>query len=179
MNSIATTVVSLYESEGLDIRTIAAAEGLEEITVKAVLLQHSAKYKAELKVLDSLVKTGSLPTPGPRDDSRDEVQDNPLLGLISREEITEFVGIYKEIARYSENDAVRERACKNLINLGADVTDGLGENNAKKLMKEALKAGKGSINILVLEQHLQAAKQAKQGVLEDKTAFPMLQAVEA
>lgn len=140
MTAIAATIVQLFEIHSLSVEEIASEQELDPLAVKALLIQFSPLYKKSIE------------------ESEKEEE------FVSKEEIKEFVESYKSIARYSEEVYVKERALKNLINLGLKVTDGLGEQDPKALIKVL----SNNTNILVLSQNLQAArevrKKAKEGL---------------
>ncbi len=82
--------------------------------------------------------------------------------LVSKDEIHEFVSAYKNIARYAEEPHIKEKALRHLINLGRNVTDGLGESSVKNLMKEA----GANCNILNLNAIILSAREAKKMAVE-------------
>ena len=137
-SALATTIVTMFELHNLGVEQIAADQDLEEIVVKATLLQNSAKYREECKSLE-----------------------NSEHEYVSKEETQEFVEAYKRIARYTEDDYIKERALKNLINMGLKVNEGLGVQDTRKLLKEFA----GSGNILNLNMIIQQARSAKEKVM--------------
>jgi len=143
--ALATSIVTLFERENLSLDDIAAQFELEPVIVKGVLLQYSPKYKELERGLSE-------------NDAEQLAHD--ATREVSKEEMNEFLGAYKEIARYGESEFIRERALRNLINYGKKVTDGLGENDPRKLLKEVASGG----NILNLNMIIQNAKAAKDKV---------------
>jgi len=143
--ALATTIVTLFERENLSLNDIAAQFEIEPVIVKGVLLQYSSKFKELERGLG---------------ENESEQLAHDAQREISKEEMGEFLGAYKEIARYGESEFIRERALRNLINYGKKVTDGLGENDPRKLLKEVASGG----NILNLNMIIQNAKAAKDKV---------------
>lgn len=111
-----------------------------------------------LEVEQVLVKSVLLSAGQELGDSEDSVE-----GLVSKEEVKEFIEGYKSIARFAENEGIREKALKNLVNLGMNVTDGLGENNVREIMKNA----GANCNILQLNAILVGAREAKKMAIEN------------
>jgi hypothetical protein len=138
-SALATTIVTMFELHGLEPSAIAADQELEEIVVKATLLQNSSKYR-------ELCKS----------------EENAEHEYVTKEETQEFVEAYKRIARYTEDDYIKERALKNLINMGLKVNEGLGVQDTRKLLKEFA----GSGNILNLNMIIQQARAAKEKVTD-------------
>ena len=143
-------IVSLYENEQLSIAEIAAATGYEALSIKALLSSKSGVYRASLK---------APKTPGGSGPDSQTPELNTLREAISDTELLEFLDAYKNIARYAEMDGVRERALKNLINMKSKVTEGLGESNVARIVKDSINP---HINILVLNEQLKSARQTKE-----------------
>jgi hypothetical protein len=142
-------IVSLYENEHLTIGEIAAATGYEPLSIKALLSSKSGVYRQSLTKLPK----------APADSSDTTPELNTLREAISETELLEFIDAYKNIARYAEMDGVRERALKNLINMRVKVTEGLGESNVARIVKDSINP---HINILVLNEQLKSARQTKE-----------------
>lgn len=138
LGSLSSSILEAFETLGLSIEQIAAANELELVVVKSVLLQYSDKYRKEA---------------GKKENEED---------LVSSDEVKSYVAAYKMLV-HNDDDYLRERVLRNLINVGLKVTDGLGENNPRKLLEELGGAG----NILALNNALQKAKAAKERVKKD------------
>lgn len=138
-SALATTICALYEDNGLDVDTIAADQEVDKMLVISTLLNFSPKFRAEQAGADK------------------EDQE-----LVTKEELKEFVSDYKRIARYADDEGLRARCLQNLINLGAKVTDGLGANDPKKLLKQVGGAG----NIYNLQMIINKAREAKAAVAD-------------
>lgn len=138
LNALSSSILEAFETLGMSPEDIATTQGLEIVVVKSVLLQYSEKYKLAAKQADN-----------------DE--------MVSKDEVKGYVAAYKMLA-YSEDDYLRERVLRNLINVGLKVTDGIGENNPRKLLQELGGAG----NILALNEALQKAKAAKERIINVK-----------
>lgn len=137
LNALSSSILEAFETLGMSVEDIASSQGLEPVIVKSVLLQYSEKYKGEIKTKEE--------------------------DLVSKDEVKGYVAAYKMLA-HSEDDYLRERVLRNLINVGLKVTDGIGENNPRKLLQELGGAG----NILALNEALQKAKAAKERVINVK-----------
>lgn len=138
LNALASSILELYETHNLSIEAIAESRELEVVVVKSVLLQHSQKYK---------------------DAERNGAEEE----LVNKDEVKQYVAAYKMLA-YNDDYYLRERVLRNLINVGLKVTDGLGENNPRKLLQELGGAG----NIMALNEALRGAKEAKNRVMAQK-----------
>lgn len=137
--ALATSLVTMYELHGLGVDVIASEQDLEPVVVKATLLQYSQKYREACK--------------------GEEKEDKEY---VSPEETQEFIEAYKRIARFTEDDYIKERALKNLINLGLKVNDGLGVQDTRKLLKDLGGAG----NILNLNMIIQQARADKMRIAD-------------
>ena len=164
MGTNETELVALYENEGLTIEELVAATGYAETIILSVLLARSRKYREATKSLDLKLSSPSV--------NIDEDPEHPLAKLISDDDLAEYMDAYKAIARNAGDDNlfIKEKVLKNLINLKTKVTDGLGENNPRKLLKEA---GQGNLNINLLNVYLQGASKAKAKTLDKLRTSPM------
>ena len=136
LNALTSSILEAFETLGLSIEDIAQQQGLEEVVVKSVLLQYSDKYrKLETK--------------------KDEEE------LVTKEETKGYLNAYKMLI-HSDDDYLRERTLRNLINIGLKVTDGLGENNPRKLLQELGSVG----NVMALNEVLKSARAAKERAME-------------
>src|SRR5512138_2324777 len=106
LNALTSSILEAFETLGLSVEQIAESQNLEIVVVKSVLLQYSSKYKQQ---------EGAAPEE-----------------LVSKDEVKSYVAAYKMLA-YNEDDYLRERVLRNLINVGLKVTDGIGENNPRAL----------------------------------------------
>jgi hypothetical protein len=136
LNALSSSIIESFETLGLSVEEIAESQGLDVIIVKGVLLRHSDIYRKEEKKEDDLE-------------------------LVTRAEVKGYLNAYKMLI-HSEDDYLRERALRNLINVGLKVTDGIGESSPKKIIQELSGAG----NILELNSLIQKAKAAKERALE-------------
>jgi len=185
MSTLVNSIVELYEAEDLSPAQIGASLDLEEVAVKAALMQNSGKFRAINKELSKLNKecNGALQTlTFDVQNASLELEDSPeapapptlVNELISDSELEEFMIAYKDLARSAQNEAVKERALKNLINAGAKITDGLGETEARKIIKDAGGEKSGAINLIYFNERLAAAKKLKQSM---KGNLPLLEAI--
>ncbi len=133
------SILQLFELHNLTPEQIAEQNELELLVVKSLLIQHSAKY---------------------REDEKKKEDEKPL---VSEDELKEFMGAYKNIARYATCDHLKEKALKNLINVGLKVNDGLGVQDPRKLIKEM---GVGN-NVNILNLAIRKAREAKDLVKQD------------
>jgi molybdopterin converting factor small subunit len=138
LGSLSSSILEAFETLGLNVEQIAATQELEPVVVKSVLLQYSSKYREEC---------------GKKDENEE---------MVGKEEVKGYLAAYKMLA-HSDDDFLRERVLRNLINVGLKVTDGLGENNPRKLLQELGGAG----NIIALNAALQKAKEAKERVMKN------------
>jgi hypothetical protein len=145
--ALSISIVTLFEREGLEAAIIAEQLELDILVVKSVLQQYSSKYQE----LES----------GIGDES--ELEKHKGNKEISQQEMTCFMEAYKELARYGESEFLRERALRNLINYGKGVTDGLGESDMRKALKDIASGG----NILNLNMVIQNAREAKKGAQKE------------
>ena len=122
MNARTTRLLSLFENLGLSLDQIAAEESIPEAEVKAVLYQHSRQYR------DSVDK----------EKSREDISD---------EEFQALLYTYKEIAMHAEDDSVREKALRFLI-------------NEKKGRNDADKHRPITVNVAMINDRLEAARSA-------------------
>jgi len=134
------------DKQGLTTAEIAETLEIEEILVKSVLMSQG------------------------RGKDEEEVEE-----LVSKDEVKEFIEGYKSIARFAENENVRERALKALINMGRGITDGLGENNVREIMKEA----GANCNILQLNAVILSAREAKKMAIEGVKKMTMIEDTES
>lgn len=133
-----TTICALYEDNGLTVEQIAEDQGFDKMLVISTLLNFSPKFRSE--------QSGA------------EKED---FELVTKAELKEFLTDYKQIARYADDESLRARCLKDLINVGLKVTDGLGENDPRKLLKQV----GGTGNILNLQLVINKAREAKAAVM--------------
>ena len=131
MTGLETTIVNLYEQENCTLEEICAAEDLDEISVKNVLLTHSKKYRAESCEAE----------------------------LVSKGEVNDYIEAYKCL-RYSSEAHIQERVLRNLINFGLKVTDGMNANDPKKFAKIMSEGMKGA-NVLALNNILKEIRETR------------------
>ena len=129
MTGTQTAIVSDYEQNGASPEQIAQDQDLDITAVKATLLQFSSKY-------------------------RDTLQDKKS-ALVEKEDVTEdeyseILAAYKNLALYSDNDFLRERALRNLIN------ERKGRNDPK-VKEQVVKSG-GTINVFTLNEYIVEAR---------------------
>ena len=139
LNALTSSILEAFETLGLSIEEIAKTQELEEVVVKSVLLQYSEKYRSLVKNNESIKEED----------------------LVTKEETRGYLNAYKMLSN-SDDDYLRERVLRNLINVGLKVTDGLGESNPRKLLQELNSTG----NILALNDILQKARVAKEKAME-------------
>lgn len=130
----ATTICALYEDNGLSVDQISADQGIDKMLVLSTLLNFSPKFRDEQAGID-----------------KEDFE------LVSMNELKEFLSDFKQIARFADDDNLRARCLKDLINVGLKVTDGLGEQDPRKLLKQVGGAG----NILNLQLVINKAREAK------------------
>ena len=156
MSSRAATsqIVSMYESLEMSVEQICADIGeLDEVTIKTILLNNSPLYrKRQEKNIMALTNgngngNGSsnsdlITNPGPKieNDSDDITQD----------EFKIFLQAYKELALNTENDSVRERSLRYLID------EKKGRNNLPTMFGN----GDAAKNIHALNSMIFAARNA-------------------
>lgn len=121
-----TTIKTAYEELELTPEEIAEDQGLELGAVKACLKQNSPKFNRGVKS-------------GTEED-------------ISDEEYKQILGAYKQLALYSENDFVRERSLRQLIN-----------EKKGRLDKKEITSLK--VNVILVNQMIQQTRAAKQAAL--------------
>ena len=126
MTNLETLIVSSYETCGMAPDEIAESEDLEVTAIKACLLTYSPEYRAKTS-------------------SGEETQD------ITKQEYQEFLTVYKNLARYAEQENVQERSCKFLIN------EFKGRNDGLNVIK-SLKAGTIQFNQIIVQAREQRKK---------------------
>jgi hypothetical protein len=129
-------IITCYETLGLSPDAIAAEYGYELESIKAVLLSFSKLYREREKLV--------------------KAEANQVKEDISEGEYEEILSAYKTLALTSDNDHVRERALRNLID------EKKGRNNPRNLVKNDR-----TINVIVFNQNLIKARQAKERALSE------------
>ncbi len=137
MTASNTEIVVAYDELGLSPDEIAIELNYELAAVKAILLANSKKYKKSVAA------------------SAARVSDSPHTDDISEEEFDQINAAYKNIALYSDNDTVREKALSKL----RDEYRGRLPSQVNEQAK-ALQAV--NVNILELNETMKQAKQLKQ-----------------
>lgn len=164
MTAVNQTIVTAYEVCGLSPEEIAAQEDLEVESVKAVLLQFSMDYrKNTTAVAVTTIK------PSVEEDTEEPTTVDPE-PEISPEEYKTMWDAYKQLALYSEVDAVRERALRFALE------EKKGRNSARI---RALAGASGNKNVLLLNQVLRKVKQINgNSESKEKPALPKIIDVE-
>jgi hypothetical protein len=141
MSALVTSVVKMYDELGMSIDEICLEEKLENVVVISVLAQGSKKYREEMK---GEIELG------------DEME-------VSKDELKEYIESYKML-RYAEEDHIKERVLRNLINYQKKVTDGLGANDPKKMLG-AIRDLNPMGKVLELNERLREMREAKRAKL--------------
>lgn len=110
MTGIETSIVSMYEEHNLTPEDIGRELDCSDASVKSVLAQWSSKYKEIL-----------------RSQQKNALQGEGVDALIEEYEMLRHEAVDKP--------EVKEKILRNLINLKAKVTDGLGRDNQRELIK--------------------------------------------
>ena len=82
---------------------------------------------------------------------------------VSEDEYQDILAAYKRLALYGEHEHVRERALRNLIN------EKKGRNEVKSMVK-----GDQTINVVILNQSIIAARKAKEKLLNSLNEKPTI-----
>jgi len=136
MTALENTIVTDWESNNTPIEVIAEFNDLESEVIKAVLLRHSKKYR------DTQLKDGEAK-------SKAEVDED-----LRKEEVAELESAYKQLALYTDNEHIKERALRHLINDRKGRLDkkiGPGTNVVKNT----------KINVMVLNDTIKRNRQNK------------------
>lgn len=158
MTALNQTILTAFEDLGLQPSDIADQYGLEPAAVKTVLIQFSTKFrnlvKKSLKAKDA--QGGELITtePGRAGSPSDLSEYNPSeteMPDVTDDEYQELLAAYKDLALTSENDSVREKGLRFLIN------EKKGRNNVVTNLKDAPQQG-----ALHFTQIIQQAKERAQ-----------------
>jgi hypothetical protein len=118
-------VIRLYENLGLSVGEISEETGYELTAIKAILVNHSRGFQNSIRV-------------------------NKQSGIITDDELEEFTGVIKSVARDSEFDHLRLKAAMYLRD------DKLGRHDVIK------EGGNLVVNVLTLNAGLKKLKQLKQ-----------------
>jgi hypothetical protein len=121
-----------YEMYGMSVDALADEHSLEPTAVKALLLRHSRKYKENLQ--------------------EEKEQEGATEEDISRDEYKELIASYKELARFSDNEHIKERALRFLI----EEKKGRNDRRATKAM-----VGDIEQNILIFNESIKKRRQIK------------------
>ena len=121
-------ILVLYEQEGVSPEEIAEGLGYDIVAVKSILASHSQLYRQKMK-------NGKV--------------------IITDEEFEDFNRAYKQLALYSEVDAVRERALRRLRD------EKLGFLQPAPMVS-------GGLNITLINNHLKLAKALAAKILEEE-----------
>lgn len=145
-------IVELFEQASLDAATIAAELQVSEAYVQSTLMQFSKRYRAEQR----MVKTESAAATTKVDFKHPYMEEA---------ELKEFYAAYKNLALTTEDDTIKEKALRTLID------DARGRKDAEmlKLEHEKEQANKNqNINLGILNQMIEKARIQKDRLLEEK-----------
>lgn len=137
MTAFNTAIVTAFEDCGLGAEEIAEQHGLELTAVRAVLIQCSSKYRKQIKKAE---KAATSETLAPAQNNEDQKFE-----LVADEEFDEIRQAYKDLAFTSENDAVREKSLRWLLN------EKKGRNDMVKSIKEAPQLSVNQFNFMLKE----------------------------
>jgi len=97
MTALEQTILADWEQNKTPIEVIAADQDLEVEVIKSVLMRHSSQYREQNK-------SGDAPSP-------EKEQE-----LLRKAEVEELEAAYKQLALYTDNEHIKERALRHLIN---------------------------------------------------------------
>lgn len=140
MTALEQSILVDWEQNNTPLEVIAEFQDLEPEVIKAVLLRHSKKYRDQL--------TGDSKEGGAAK-TKEEIAEN-----LRQEEINELEGAYKQLALYTDNEHIKERALRHLIN------DRKGRLD-KKVGPGTSVVKNTKINVMVLNDTIKRSRQGK------------------
>ena len=135
MTALEQTILADWESNKTPIEVIAADQELEIEVIKSVLMRHSSQYREQNK-------SGNV-------DSPEKEQE-----LLRKAEVEELEAAYKQLALYTDNEHIKERALRHLIN------DRKGRLD-KKVGTGMSMVKNTKINVMVLNETFKKNRQEK------------------
>jgi hypothetical protein len=151
LNALSSSIIECYDVHGMTVDEICKVnDGMEPVIVKSVLLQYSERYRNISKLLEAEGSALAKVLPA-------QAQEE---NFVSPEELKGYISSYKMLT-HEDDPYLREKVLRNLINVGMKVTDGIGENNPRKLLDSLGGVG----NIMALNNILQKAKEAKRAAM--------------